>query len=80
MITGTVVDKSGEPVAAAAISFSGSPVPVPDIALLSAADGSFALNAPIAGHYRIAVRADERLVDLPIDVPAVGEAGLRVEV
>lgn len=80
MIAGTVLDKSGRPVSAAAITFAAAPVSMPDIALLSSADGSFALNAPVAGCYRLSIMAGERKVEVEVDVPAAGEANVRVEV
>jgi Carboxypeptidase regulatory-like domain len=58
VITGTVRDLAGHPVAGARISFVEGPVPLADIAALTAEDGTFSLTAPVAGIYRIACHAD----------------------
>ena len=58
MITGTVRDLKGRAVAGARISFVESPIPLPDIAALTAANGTFSLTAPVAGTYCIACHAD----------------------
>ena len=58
MITGTVRDLKGRAVAGARISFVASPIPLPDIAALTAANGTFILTAPVAGTYCIACHAD----------------------
>jgi len=58
IITGTVRDLAGHPVAGARIAFVEGPVPLADIAALTAADGTFSLTAPVAGIYRIACHAD----------------------
>jgi hypothetical protein len=58
VIIGTVRDLAGHPVAGARISFVEGPVPLADIAALTAADGTFSLTAPVAGIYRIACHAD----------------------
>jgi hypothetical protein len=58
VIIGTVRDLAGHPVAGARIFFVEGPVPLADIAVLTAADGTFSLTAPVAGTYRIACHAD----------------------
>jgi hypothetical protein len=58
VITGTVLDQSGHPVAGARVSFVEGPVPLADIAALTAEDGTFSLTAPVAGIYRIACHGD----------------------
>jgi Carboxypeptidase regulatory-like domain len=58
VITGTVRDLKGHAVAGARISFVESPTPLPDIAALTAANGTYSLTAPVAGIYRIACHAD----------------------
>ncbi len=58
VITGTVRDLKGRAVAGARISFVESPIPLPDIAALTAANGTFSLTAPVAGIYRVACYAD----------------------
>ena len=58
VISGTVCDSTGHALAGARISFLEGPASLPDIALLTAADGSFSITAPVAGTYRIACHAD----------------------
>jgi hypothetical protein len=53
VITGTVTDGQGRPLAEVSVSLREAPVPVPDIAALTGPDGSFALGAPSAGHYTV---------------------------
>ena len=57
-IAGTVLDAAGQPVAQARVYFTASPGPTPDIAALTAADGTFRLNAPRTGRYRIGATSD----------------------
>ena len=59
VISGTVRDSAGRAVEGARISLVESPLaPLPDIALLTGADGSFSIGAPMAGTYRLACHAD----------------------
>jgi len=58
VVTGTVRDLKGHAIAGARISFVEGPIPLPDIAALTAANGTFSLTAPIAGTYRITCHAD----------------------
>lgn len=53
VITGTVTDAEGSPLADIAVSLREAPVPVPDIAALTGQDGSFALAAPSTGRYTV---------------------------
>ncbi|MCA1781603.1 MAG: carboxypeptidase-like regulatory domain-containing protein [Dermatophilaceae bacterium] len=53
VITGTVTDGHGRPLAEVSVSLRDAPVPVPDIAALTGPDGSFALGAPSPGHYTV---------------------------
>ena len=59
VIFGVVRDDNGNPVAEARVSFLAGPVPLPDIAALTDIDGSFALSAPGAGEYVIAVNIEQ---------------------
>jgi hypothetical protein len=59
VITGTVTDRHGIPMADVAVSLRVAPAPVPDIAALTGPDGSFSLAAPSAGHYTV-VATDAR--------------------
>lgn len=58
IITGEVRDPEGRPAAQARVFFISSPVPLPDIAMLTGADGKFTLSVPVAGSYEIGVNAD----------------------
>ena len=58
LIAGTVVDAAGLPVPQAAVLFREAPVAVPDVAELTGPDGRFALHAPAAGRYRVAVHSE----------------------
>jgi hypothetical protein len=79
LIAGTVVDQQGAPVPAATVFIAGGPVAVPDIAMLTGADGSFVINAPVPGAYRLGVRAGDDLTEVKVDVTAEGAPGVRVE-
>jgi len=57
-IAGTVLDAAGRPVAQARVYFTASPGPTPDIAALTGSDGTFRMNAPRAGRYRIGASSD----------------------
>ena len=57
-IIGTVLDAAGRPVAGARVYVKTSPVPVPDVAILTDAQGSFRLTAPSAGNYVIGASSD----------------------
>jgi hypothetical protein len=58
IIAGTVLDATGKPVAQARVFFTSAPGPVPDIAAITGADGSFRLSAPRPGSYRIAAHSE----------------------
>jgi hypothetical protein len=60
LISGKVVDEQGQPVAGARVMFTSSPVPVPDIALMTGEDGSFTLSVPANGSYEILTMTDEQ--------------------
>jgi len=57
-IAGTVLDAAGQPVAQARVYFTASPGPTPDIAALTGSDGTFRMNAPQTGRYRIGATSD----------------------
>lgn len=59
VIFGVVRDDTGNPVPHARVSFLAGPVPLPDIAALTELDGTFALSAPVAGEYVIAVDIEQ---------------------
>ena len=58
LIRGTVLTGSGEPLRGARVYFVRGPVALPDIAALTAEDGSFVLSAPVSGDYEIGAAAD----------------------
>lgn len=57
-MAGVVRDAAGAPVVHARVAFAGAPVAVPDVAQLTGGDGRFALAAPAAGRYELAVDAE----------------------
>ena len=58
LISGTVRDAKGNPVAQARISFTSAPVAMPEVGILSDQNGAFTLAAPVAGTYELACYAD----------------------
>ena len=58
MISGTVLSASGQPVAQARIYVLAAPGAVPDVALLTDADGRFELGALQPGAYEIGANTD----------------------
>lgn len=58
LLSGTVHDPEGRPVAGARVLFTSAPAPLPDIAALTGEDGSFTLSAPAPGSYALAVHAE----------------------
>jgi hypothetical protein len=58
IISGTVRDPSGKPVAEARVYFVDGPVPLPETAALTDSKGSFSLTAPAPGTYKIECNAD----------------------
>lgn len=58
IITGEVRGPDGLPATQARVFFVNGPVPLPDIAMLTGADGKFTLSAPAAGVYEIGIHAD----------------------
>lgn len=57
LITGHVTDPAGRPIAQARVFITEAPVATPDIAALTDDDGAFALTAPAAGDYAVAIAA-----------------------
>lgn len=77
-VAGTVLDSTGRPAAGATVMWLQGPVPLPDVALLTGADGSFLMSAPVVGAYTLACRRDPDGV-ARVDVN-VGPEGARVVV
>jgi len=59
LITGVVRDVTGNPVPDASVYLTGGPEPYPDIAVLSAADGSFTLAVRADGVYTVQCRTPD---------------------
>ena len=55
---GSVHRDNGGAIAEARVFFSASPVEVPDVALLTDAEGRFTIHAPAPGHYEVSCHAD----------------------
>lgn len=72
LIRGRVRDAAGQPVALARVALIEGPVPIPDVGMLTGADGSFTLSAPAAGAYRIGIYADDHP---PLTAPVIAQAG-----
>jgi Carboxypeptidase regulatory-like domain len=77
-VVGTVLDRTGRPAAGATVMWLNGPVPLPDVALLTQADGSFVMSAPVPGPYTLACRRDPDGV-ARADVN-VGPQGARVNI
>lgn len=58
IISGTVLDPDGQPVADARVYFLEGPVPLPDVAVLTDRNGEFTLTAPAPGTYKIGCTAN----------------------
>ncbi|MEF2526816.1 MULTISPECIES: carboxypeptidase-like regulatory domain-containing protein [Streptomyces] len=73
LVTGTVVDADGSPVAGAVVHLADGPGPVPDIAALTGPDGGFSFPVGAEGVYTVACRtADGRAARA---AASVGPAG-----
>ena len=59
IIFGVVRDRIGNPVLQARVAFATGPVPLPDIAALTDANGAFTLSAPAPGEYVLQVFSEE---------------------
>jgi protocatechuate 3,4-dioxygenase beta subunit len=70
-ISGRVVDASGRGVAGARVMVAAAPGNVPDVALLTGADGRFTLSAPVPGRYTIAAATDAGAAEREVSVAAV---------
>ncbi|WP_077490387.1 carboxypeptidase-like regulatory domain-containing protein [Sinomonas mesophila] len=79
LLTGRVTDDGGAPLALASVAVVRAPVPMPDIAALTDADGRFTLTAPAPGEYEVGVSADgfERTT-AEVTVGGDGEAALEI--
>lgn len=69
VIHGIVRGPDGRPVEEARVCFISGPVPLPDVAALTAVDGTFQLTAPVPGRYSIlCALADGRNESRSVDV------------
>jgi hypothetical protein len=79
VVRGTVRDAAGKPVAGARVFFASGPVPVPDVAAVTDAEGRFALSAPAAGTYRIECHAEgPGAATAMVTVPGAGETEIEL--
>lgn len=78
VVHGVVRDQNGRPIGEVRVSFASGPAPLPDVAALTAADGTFQLTAPVPGEYSlICVLDDGRSETRSVDV--IPGAGATVE-
>lgn len=81
LITGVVRDQSGQPLAEASIAFAAAPVPLPDVAILTGADGRFQVAVPAPGRYAIVCTLpDGRGETRTIDVTSESEVSVTFDV
>ncbi len=78
-IAGLVRDEDGEPVEQASVYLTQAPGPIPDVAGLTASDGSFSFAAPVEGSYTVESRA-EGLVPVSATVIVRRGEDVRVEI
>jgi hypothetical protein len=79
IISATVLDFKGQPVADARAYFIDGPVPLPDIATLTDDGGKFSLTAPAAGTYQIECSA-EGFANAIVTVNVSNGQDVRVEI
>ncbi|CAM5550779.1 carboxypeptidase-like regulatory domain-containing protein [Streptomyces aurantiogriseus] len=81
LITGIVEDATGRPVPDASVYLTAGPEPYPDIAALSAADGSFTLSVRGAGAYTVQCRTpDDRIGEATVTAGGDSPARVRLRV
>lgn len=81
IISGTVTDDAGQPLAEAAVAIAAAPGPVPDIAALTGPDGRFAIAAPEPGDYTVVATAPGELTGrVTVHVGAEGPPETDVEI
>lgn len=81
VVTGTVTDDAGQPLAEAAVAIAAAPGPVPDIAAMTGPDGRFAIPAPEPGDYTfVATASGERTGRVTVHVSADGVVEAEVEI
>lgn len=81
VITGTVTDDEGRPLAEAAVAIAVAPGQVPDIAALTGPDGRFSIAAPEPGDYTfIATAPGERTGRASVHVGGTGPSEAEIEI
>jgi hypothetical protein len=81
LITGVVEDTAGRPVPDASVYLTAGPEPYPDIAALSAADGSFTLSVRGEGAYTVQCRTpDDRIGEATVTAGGDGPTRVRLRV
>jgi hypothetical protein len=78
IVAGVVRGPAGEPVPQARVFVARGPVPVPDIAALTDAEGRFTVSLPAAGVYELACAA-EGYQPSSASVAVAGEGESRLE-
>lgn len=68
-------DRNGQPVPNARVYFVDGPVPVADVAALTARDGSFSVGAPVAGTYTLECSAEDLAPAQVVVTVGGGETG-----
>jgi hypothetical protein len=58
LIQGKVIDSQANPLPGVPVYYISSPVPMPDLSLLTDEAGQFILAAPVAGLYVLGARSD----------------------
>ena len=82
IISGTVRDDGGRPVAWARVLVAGGPGPYPDVAALTADDGTFQLSVASPGRYRLechAVGFSPAVVEVSAGAAATPPADITLE-
>jgi hypothetical protein len=78
VLAGVVRGPAGEPVPLARVYVAGGPVPVPDIAALTDAEGRFTMSLPAPGAYELGCAA-EGYAPSSTTVEVTGERELELE-
>jgi len=78
MISGRVIDADGRGIAGARVMVTSAPGPVPDMAMLTDADGRFVIGAAVPGDYTIAANTDAAGGELAVSVASEPIAGVEL--
>jgi protocatechuate 3,4-dioxygenase beta subunit len=77
-ISGRVVDADGRGIAGARVMVTAAPGPVPDMAMLTDADGCFVIGAAVPGDYTIAANTDAGDGELAVSASAEPVEGVEL--